>query len=704
MDTVNFVGTQPRPQAPAAKASSSVPAGETSSPVTPATMGRDVFIPSGKKPEAKQPAPKTMQDRVADTILYREYGKGFNFQPITGTLTDLDFHVRPIEPNEAILMSDPNRAHAIAEMAEQGRSTTWAELRGAIRVNTGIGASTPTAPANLHVGSWANGEIGVSVLAPYDNGWAALKEAGKDVTVDLPFSAEKASKLVEGSEVVLRGRGRLGVGTGIGYNSPGAALPGGFGVGVSANVDKSFYTDKEINVAIKRLDGTKVHVTLSRIDTTGSDLVAGAQAGVTGSFKDKMPAPTNIVSKLAENRVDGLLHDWLRASAIAVYSHSESERDVKAYVLDLSVPEAAEAYERLLRLDTQPADALTALADGSAKKATLQESSESWRTGGEAKFTKVSLFSDFTSTTTAAGKMESPQGVFDYRLSAVARNHDDLLTRWWTGRVNTTREFIETSGNEKKLPGSLYHVRYDASIDGSTSAETMQRFLTTAGYLIGKDRVNQALANDPALLNRFWRSQMTMDVAFKKEGIQRLMQASEAELQVAYAQAYEELDHPKPRTGLFGETIKAWKVTPWLNKSDKDYAEVMDLLKEGPGAIDGSDMSQPNTDRYFQITGRNLGEDADAHKESQRLVALVRSLAQAPTSAARANILTKAQGFELNPLRELVMITKVAGQDSVVVKELAIRDRSSGKDLVFNAFGTVGDPREEIAQGLAMSR
>lgn len=701
MDTIS-VGMQPSPQAVPARLASSAPEGEKRAAEPSGGLGRDEFVSSTKKP-AKQAAPKTLQSRVADSIIYRDYAKGFDFQPLSGTGIALEPKVKLFDPTDPFLKMDPNRAKAIAALEEQGRTPTWAELRVAVRVNTGVGAATPS-PFNAHVGAWANGEVGVSVLAPYEGAMDAIQEGSKDLTVDLPLSAEKASKLIEGSEIVLRGRGRLGVTAGVGYNSPGSALPGGKGVGVVANVDKSVYTDKEINVSVKRLDGTRVHVTLSRIDTKGSDLVAGAQAGVVGSFKDQMPSPTNAVSNWAENRVDGYLQDWLRASAMTVYSHSEAERDVKAYVLDLADPVAANAYERLLRLDTQPADLLAAQSQGATRKATLQETSEGWRTGGEAKIGKLSLISDYTGTTTAAGKLQNQEGDFDYRLSAVSRSHDDLISRWWTGRVNTTREFIETTGNNKKLQGSLYHVRYDAAIDGSTSAATTQRFLTAASYLIGKEQVNQALANDPALLNRFWRSQLTIDVAFKKEGIERLMKASESELQAAYAQAYEELDHPKPRKGLFGETIEAWTTTPWLNTSHRDYPEVMELLREGPGVYNNSDMSEPRTDRYFQITGRNLDEDASAYKESQALVALVRSLAQAPTSAARANILTKAKSFELDPLRELVMFAKVAGQDSIVVKDLAIRDRSSGKDLVFKAFGTVGDPREEIAQGLAMAK
>jgi hypothetical protein len=663
-------------------------------------LGKDQFVPS------KPPAKKALTSQVEDSLLYRNYSQSVNFNPISLAGIGLSAQIHLLSPEDGLITSDPNRSHATAVLKAQGKTVTWAETKGAVRPHVGAGYAQPAGPVDFHVGAWADSEIGLSVLAPYAQSTAGATQAAKNMTVDFPFSAEKAKQLVEGSEAVMMGRGTVSTGVGVGYHPVGTALPLGYGVGVSASVDQSAFLQGELNVRVKRLYGPYVHVMVSRIETTGENTSAGVQAGLTTTPKHAAIVNSHVggsqVAKTTEGFLDRQVMSWLKFDAHAVYSRSDSEKAVKAYVLDLSNPAAAEAYEKLLRLDSGAADELAAQPNGPVVKAKLDEETHSTRDGVEANFAHVPLVSDYTTRSVTKGTLDSPRGSFDYQIGAQDRNHSDILTRWWSGRVDTNREFIQTSGRSQSLPSQLYHVRYEANIDGNTTSGKVQRFLTAAGYLVGKDAVDKAKATDPNLLDRFWRSRMTIDAAIKPEGVQRLLTASPGELKAAYAAAYEELDNPTD-FGILSSS-DAWKTTPWLNASSPDYPEVMELLERDSSNSFPNDErnGQNDSSRYWQLTGRSLANDQEAYRESNHLVALFQALGKTTSTDERSKILAKADGFQLDPLREIGMVTRIAGTDSIAVKELAIRDRSSGKDLVFKAFGTVGDPREEVTQGLSM--
>lgn len=668
------------------------------------SMARDSYNPAAGAPrreagETRQLAQK-MGSVLADNLLYRETSATvLDFEPVRQAGLALELKAHPLAPNDGLLTSDPNRARAIAAMRERGQEATWAEVRGMVRPRASLNGALPVGPASLHGGAWAEGEIGLSVLSAYPHSFGAPVKAARDLTLDFPFDAAKARGLMEGSEAVMRGRGSLGVSAGATVGHAGVPLGAGFQAGVSTGVSTARYVATDLSLRIKRLEGQRVFVSLSEIDSKGSSYSVGAQAGIQTPIEERLTG--NQATSAAGKLLDHQLERWLRVEAHAIYATSESEREVSSYVLDLASPEAAKAYERLLRLDRSAAEKLAAQPGAPVRAARLTERSKSRQESVEANLASLTLYSGSTTTSKAAGHLESSRSSFDYHLGTVEQKHEDIVTRWWGGRKKTTREMIDTNRSTRD---GLYHMRHEVKVDGSTSASSVQRFLTASSYLVGSERVQAALEADPKLLERFWRSERVLDYVVKPEGMKKLFGASEADLHAAYAAAYEELDRPWDQPTLFGMENKAWRTTPWLNTTHPDYREVLDLLKAGPEAAPSQEGQQNTRDNAYQaLTGRNLYQDHEAYQEANQSVALIQALGRAPNAERRTDLFVKAEdAMQLDPLRELGMLARIAGRDALAVKELRIRDRSEGKDLVFEAFGLTGDPREEIDRGLAI--
>lgn len=690
MSNLNPVTQTPRPQSGTARstatadATSSAPAGN---------MGADQLDTTSAQPSRMM----AKLGEFSDKLFYNDYsGKIVSYDPVPWGGLALEMGARPIAPENSLLTNDPYRARTIAKMKAQGQNATWAEVRGVIKPHISGGIGAPVGPVSIGAGAWAEGEIGLSVLSPYPNSFKAPVKAGEDLTVDFPFSAKKATALVEGSEAVMRGRGSVGISGSVsaGQNYQLGAVQVGVSAGVSTSTSKSL----DLALKVKRLDGSKVLVSLTRVDGTGEGASVSVSAGLQVPVKENLES--HKVPSLGANLIDSQIERWLRLDVGLHYSTSSSDKDVAAYVLDLDSPDGAAAYEQMLRLDMGKAEDLAAKGSTGVRRAHLDEHTEAKGKGADAHLGPLTLLNTTESTALSQGHLEDAKGKMDYQIGTVNRQHEDLVTRWWGGRKSTTREIIETN---RQMVGNLYHVRSEVAVDGSTSSDAVRRFLTAAGYVVGDDRVKKAMADDPDLLNRFWRSDRVLDVAIKDDGIQKLFNATPAELHAAYAASYEELDRPWDTSTFLGGT-KAWRTTPWLNTTDPHFPEVMQLLAQGPeGASSNGDSNETRDQSYYWITGRSLADDSEAFTEAKSLVSLITSLKNAKTPQERTQLLVKADDkFDLDPLRELGMLTKVAGRENVAVKELALRDRSNGKDLVFESFGLTGDPREQVEQGLAM--
>jgi len=133
------------------------------------------------------------------------------------------------------------------------------------------------------------------------------------------------------------------------------------------------------------------------------------------------------------------------------------------------------------------------------------------------------------------------------------------------------------------------------------------------------------------------------------------------------------------------------------------------MLEKGPQKQSGPRTKRVHSgitrdSKYRYITGRSLAYDSAAYKEYKGLVKLVDALKGAQTPKARAKVFARAdKDLGLEFMRELGMISKVAGADQVLVNQLYIKGKGN-KQVRFSHEGMIKDIQATIDARLANPR
>lgn len=652
-------------------------------------------------------AGKTMMGKIggklAEKALFNEYGyrpPSVRFSQYGGV--GFDIRIKPLKADDGLVQNDPNRQATIERFKKEGKSITWTEMRGAVTPSVGIPLWNPVGPVNLGVGLSASASLGVSVLFPVRHD---VKEAASNLSVNLPFDADTARELTEGTEVTMRGTGGVAVRAGTRVGDTWVPLRGPWSLGTSIGADSYVSKSMELVVRVKRLDGDKVFVSLSEIETDGKGASASARVGVHSQVEvpDSGNEWVDRGRNLATKTITRQIEKWLSLEARAIYSRAESEREIKNYVLDLSRPEARKAYEDLVKLDTRKADQLDAQGPESGVWAVwLTEQADVSAKEFRARLGGLDLVRSQSRAEYAHGRLFTRQGRLDYDRAQLENKYEDIITRWWKGERETRREFVETRNPDGTNPRSLLHVRNEVKVGLSTPTEDVRRFMVLARYL-GVSNPDPAVSEkNLEFLSSFGRSQRVIDFALNPKGLERLLSASDDDLHRAFAAGYEELDKPWEVTRIFPwETDFSWRKTPWLEKDHPRYAEIIEMLEAGPERTSDSDPhTRTRDEEYFWLTGRPLWQDSAAYKEAKDLVDIVGKLRRASTPGERSRILKEESGrLDVDCIRELAMLAKVAGRDGLRVQELWIRDRGKKKTYAFTPDGPIADPSRTIVDG-----
>jgi len=686
------------------------------SPEGASPLGNDSYTPDPSRQapptDAAPKAGKTgdslmgkVGDKLADTAFYKDYGyrpPSLQFSQFGGV--GFDMRVKPIKNSDGLIKNDPNRQRMTERIQQSGKGVTWAELRGAINPWVGVPFWTPVGPVNLSVGFSASASLGLSVLSPYVHN---VGEAAKNLSVKLPFDADTARDLGEGTEVTLRGVGRLAVGAGARVGDTWVPLRGPWSIGTSFGTDAYVSKEADLSVRVKRLDGQKVFVSIARVDTDAKGIAVGARAGVHGNLNDVVPDTDNKYVDKGKNfvakKITREIEKWLSLEVRDVLSTSEAEKELKNYVLDLSKPEAARAYEALMTLDTRPADTLDKLGPDSGVEAVwLTEHSEATANELRARFGGIDLLKSTSRAEVAQGRLFNREGVLHYDRAQLDNTYQDIVTRWWKGKRETQRQFIAQRANDGPTRLNL-RMRNETKVDWSTPTADIRRFVTLAKTLGVTTPDPEKLLADEKFLSSYGRSKRIVDFALNDKGIDRLLSASDDDLHKAFAAGYEELDRPWEQTHLFWfETDTAWRTTPWLAKDHPEHATVIRLLEAGPEHSRSNDHGQTRDQEYYWLTGRTLWEDAAAYDESRRLVDLVGKLRRAPTPADRARLLKDESGnLGVDAIREFAMYARIAGRDGFKIGEITLKDEEKKKTLSFTNDGAFQDPRSIVDGWLA---
>ncbi len=584
-----------------------------------------------------------------------------------------------------------------------GASHKWVSTGFGAYPSANLGRGGSIGPATFSGGFTSNGAVSVTVLRPYDtrsvDSALALARAN---TTDLPLTAQKARTLEPGSQIDIRGRGKLGAHARLGVGqswSPGEYLDVGFSAGVSTRVS----TEKELSVRVKRLEGEKVYVSVSQVDTRQRNVALSATAGIDLHADQLIPnlggGLIQRASDLAQGKVENAVENWLRADLRASHHRSNKETEMATYEIDLGQSKGRKAYDALMKLDLSVADqeAAEGMGFGPVRTAKFDEQIRSRANALSFSVGPATLLNIASSRTQSQGSLKTAQGEFKFHKTRHDRELNVAILRRFTGVKKVQRELIDV-----QKPGEAskphYHLRFTAKGDRRTSSSDVLRFLMAAQGIGALSKEHEALLQPSAKEFRrsFGTTDRTVDVFFPPEGLQSLAQRYQSApqevdraIEVAYADAYAAMESPSTRwaRGPF-EDVKA----PWL-VSPRRFAQVQTYLaKERP--------TQRDKDDYAGITGRNLWEDGPAYREMSAIKGLVKQLSQASDATGRAEVFMKLVGeLDIDPYASLYTVGNLLGPEGVLVNEMSLKnthDSERQTDLVLAREGAIQDPRVAI--------
>ena len=352
-----------------------------------------------------------------------------------------------------------------------------------------------------------------------------------------------------------------------------------------------------------------------------------------------------------------------------------------------------------MKLDTRPADKLDAAgADSGVSAVWLPEDSQVTAKEFRARLGRLDLIKSESRAEYAQGHLFTRKGTLDYDRTTLDDKYQDIVTRLWKGKRETRREFVASREASGANPQAHLQVRNQVKVDFSTPTADVRRFMTLARYLGVTTPDPGVLEKNADFLSSFGRSERVVDFALTDKGVQRLLTASDDDLHKAFAAGYEELDQPWDVTHLFPwEEDSAWRKTPWLETDHPQHADIMRLVEAGPESSKNPDDGQTRDQEYYWITGRPLWQDSAAYHEAKDLVDIVGKLRRAGTASERAKVLKSESGrLDVDCIRELAMLAKVAGRDGLKVQELWIKDSSHKKTITFTTDERVQDPRQLV--------
>lgn len=579
----------------------------------------------------------------------------------------------------------------------------WVLLGGGVFPSASAKVSIPAGPGTIKAGFSAKGSLGYSAIVPLPADVDEAADLVKAVTVDLPFTSEKAKDQAAGTEIVLRGTGRIvasaGYGVGLrlaelevaGETVGSAALEASFGVRISGS--------RQVLIRYKRLGAARVFFSISTLSRARRREAVRLHAGLTTSAEDQLEDLGGKLIRrglsLAGEEVDEQVKDWLRVDLSAVHRAATSEKEIANYVLDLSDPDAAEAYAGLVRLDTRRADELAGGASAAVRSAKLDESVRADRWDFNMSLGEIDLLSVISKATTNEGSLRgSGEEHIEYYRTRLDNEDTSKLHRLWYGERLLYRELVQIRREPTAGFTSYYCTVYAVKDDRRTGEPDIHRFLRLARFLGAVQKQAEPLLSNKSLAQRLRVTDMDLDVFLTDEGLDLLGRTPLEELQRAYAVAYEEID--RPYVGTAGDPQKQ---PPWLAKRPSRH--VLGILNEAVRAPHANRRTRIS--EYTAATGRILDLDVQAFKESRELPGLFHEIGKESDPEQRAELLHKGNAvLDLDFWRELAMIAQVVGPERVLINHLSLVDRKREIEIIFMSEGALRDPRNALQRLLGL--
>jgi hypothetical protein len=582
---------------------------------------------------------------------------------------------RIYKADDPFITDNALRANTTAEVAAtSGRRVVWAETGGLMRAGANLGSSVPVSGVvNMHVGFGANALVEYRALHPYPLEPGSVGDVLKNTTVDLPFSADKARDMPAGAQVEIIGKGNATLSTGLhaGASSTTGNITGGISGGISASTSRS----GNYGVKVTRLDDDKVRVILSEIQGRTRGVSAGVHAGLTvdgaaviddtlGGTIDSAAESVDIDGTLKNipGSEDGLADLIKNAGASALESAvrkytafhasvgktaSEERKTMVAYVLDLSTPQGAAAYEDLVHLKESDVAQKAEAGIAGIKRHVYEETTVSSTNNASIRFAGKKLLLFRALKAESEGTLSTTAGTTLIRTGKYERDYSGFIT----GEKKIKWEAVSTTDAASGQSGRFMNMKLIGIEDADERNIVMP----------GSNWLGRLFSDDD-------NTRVKVDIYFTDEGIEKITGSDSPAVRAAYAQAQEKLDPEVTDVPI--QNPQALDLARQYNALEAEIRRTHDPQDEQDLR---SDQRWIARDYGRAFPGRKLRKDAKVFEGAESLASYVADAGLAGTESGWVNLfaeLGKAKKFDYMPT--LGALALLAGKEETLVHELSI--------------------------------
>ncbi len=593
-----------------------------------------------------------------------------------------------IAPTHERIAKDATRKATTDALLEAGGVVRWLDASGVVELE---GHGSQKFPIAL----FANGDVGFDgkaileyrVLTPVH----ALTSSDLTVNLEsgsliLPTNPEDLADMPAGSVFEISGRGT--------FRAKGhlESRRGAGGVLLTAvanaGADAEAKASSHIKLKMKVLDDAgRVEVV---VEESGDQ-----KASFAAFLKTTLGLDNDAVDKLGEGELEKALikegrtkvNQWWKqykdSQLRFEYAHESTHKNVGTFVIDTSNPDGALAYQALLTLDVDAAEALSAKAGsgvsarGSHAASTEDRSHLEASLGGHRILLNKALEAERSGEVTVDGERISL-----FRENEITHTVGNFLAGYETVKWDAVSVVAGANADTT----TFYNLNYEGD-DWITGDNEVERFFGFADAL----GVENATARKRDGSGMWWitrifsdrdNTKVKVDMYFTQDGVKKIAESSYEEAQLSILKACAALN---PRVaGIESLTVDqleqavdmAWDLRQLLSDNDVGYVAFSDCLA---------------AKQYREMTGRELLGDMDTIETAYSFLNHKSGFGDDATDAERRNFfveLGREQRFRFKSA--MVALATLAGRDNTMVDTLSMVGKET--ELVAASEGRVDRP------------
>ena len=551
-----------------------------------------------------------------------------------------------------------------------GKDTFWFEGSGLLDLGSGerMGALPFNALGFVSGGASYGFTAGTVLGFRFSQGFVVetgedpAAQAGKINSFSLPATSQDAKLLPAGTEIEIRGQGKLHA-DGISSVELGPTISvasAGLGATAHAVKDNAF----EYRLAVTALDGySKLRVTISSLNVGDTSFLARLRAGFMINTAQTFPGPlsgflTYLALSLGYQNIDDLVNSYTALTARYQYTRNSQETMLASYDFDLSSPTASAAYEKMFKLSPGQAEQLSKQKDSGVTQVSSYERQTSKQSQADLILFGKTLILHHSSSTERTGTLsQNHQTTTNYQDSLYQKQFKTIFT----GNKAIQWEAVSTENPIEKIQKPYFRFHFQTQ-DGHLGKKATDAFFQ---FIQNLDAADTDLAPYKDEIENSSRLNLDVDIYFNDQAISRMSKASSEEIQQAYLRA-----NGISRFGIL--------------KSYRKFKQQQSFWKK----IRSTQIERAMKSCYFFISKRKLENDIVLLKKAEEFQKAIQTFSQDYCHSKISQFflkLGKENGFNYQPI--ILALVNVSGRENVQIASISMQTpeitvQSSGQERI----------------------